>query len=203
MGQLASDDFNRADSADLGTNWDVISGSTGPLNVNNNQARWNINVDDGSEVYNGGITWPDDQYSEADIIGSSGSTGVGFGVCVRGSLGTNFYRIVVGVGAATDLEIGKFISAAYTVLGVAVASGWVSGDRLRTEIAGSTLSMYKNGSLVTTRTDTSITTGKPGLAYSSLMDAARADNWAGGDLVTTFDSYDPIRDFPQTRFGPF
>jgi hypothetical protein len=65
MTQLASDNFTRADNADLGTAWDPCSGESGPngFEIFSNAAVPSNNGQDCSET-NNTVTWPPDQYSE-------------------------------------------------------------------------------------------------------------------------------------------
>lgn len=186
MTELASDDFNRADNTDLGANWNNISGSTGPLTIFTNAVRWTAALDDGTEVYDGGIAWPNDQYSQCTVTGSGASGAnpdTGPGVCVRGSAGTNMYRVCIGFGASSgETGIAKFVSAAHTALGAFGTDGFVSGDVLRVEVSGSTITVFRNGTQVEQRTDTSITSGNPGLSYSSVQGDSHMDDWSGGDL---------------------
>lgn len=191
MTQLASDDFNRADGG-LGTNWIGPLRPTAPeeiMRIISNEAVRNVSGDDASALYDGSITWPSDQYSEGNVIGdgTGGGSGAGTGLIVRGDVPTGvYYRTVAYVSATNSVEVVKFLPAA-TVLGADINVAWASGDIMRVEASGSTLTIYKNGTSIGTRTDSSITSGKPGIAYSSAANSTAVDNWEGGSLAVAVD----------------
>ena len=80
MPQLASDNFNRADSATLGPNWTPVLGTAGILNNQCNPKTFDVN---GLSVQRySAISWPNDQYSELTIVDNSVASG-GPGPVVR------------------------------------------------------------------------------------------------------------------------
>lgn len=193
MTQLASDDFNRANVDPVDGNWVNLS-SGDPFKIVSNQAVPR-STNDAEGSYDGSISWPNDQYSEATLTGTSGGgSGEGPGVSVRSQAGNIYYRIIVSF-INGNIEIAKF-NTSYTQLGGFFSAGFTSGDVLRVEVSGSTITVYKNGVSQTTRTDSAITFGKPGISYSSIGGASNiVDNWSGGDLGAAAGlpaTFDPI-----------
>src|SRR5260370_41262138 len=56
-----------------------------------------------------------------------------------------------------------------------------AGDLLCMEASGSTLTCFQNGVNVLSTTDSSYTTGQPGLVLNNAVGSI-ADNWSGGNL---------------------
>ena len=111
-----------------------------------------------------GRTWADDQSST--IVASSVKGFTSFTVLVRASTSAEtFYfgefHFNNGFGAGI-FTLGKFIDGVSTSL--ATASGTMNfADVLRVEVTGTTLTLKQNGNTVLTATDSSITSGSPGM----------------------------------------
>lgn len=191
--QLAADDFNRANSGDIGTAWDPNAGHSGAWEVFSNKVRLTSGTrsGDGCETYNA-VSAPNDQYIECALVQTSANgAGVGYGVMGRfSSSAKTGYRLV---GNASGWEIARFNAGSFTGLGSATSTTFAAGDVIRLELvtsgANCAWTVKKNGSTVTggTGTDTSpIASGRPGVGYSSTDSTADADqgldNWAFGDL---------------------
>jgi hypothetical protein len=73
-------------------------------------------------------------------------------------------------------------SASEVVLATANATTFASGDLLRFEVSGSTLTGFKNGGSVITATDSSITTGAAGMGGFGSIGTVLIDDWEGGNL---------------------
>ena len=61
-------------------------------------------------------------------------------------------------------------------------SAYSVNDVIRLEITGSTIVLKKNGSVVTTITDGTYTTGKPGLSGFGNSTESRGDGWTAGSI---------------------
>jgi len=175
---IASDDFNRADGA-LGADWAV---GVGAFEIASNAARTNSNAD-GYAYWAGAGTFDDDQYSQvvlaAAASGNPGSDNWG-GLCVRGG-GDGAYVLEVSStiwylarltsgGTFTNLTNGSLTMAA--------------GDTVYLEIVGTTLIGKHNGTQFTTTTDSTYSTGKPGLSGYKVASGTTEDSWEGGDVGT-------------------
>lgn len=187
---LATDNFNRADAADLGAAWDVQTG-TQPWKILTNAVTPNSLGSD-SEENNNSVTWPDDQYSQAKITVTSTTAGDrGAGVMCRAATGawTN-YRLVVSHAASANVNLSRRVAGTRTALANRTVT-WVDGDVLRLEVTGTganiVLKIFQNGSqLGADVADASggIDSGRAGITYSSSTSAPTTlDDWEGGSIV--------------------
>ena len=180
MTVLATDDFNRANSADLGTSWDVVTGNQSFQITSNAATPLNV-VLDAAESYNA-VTWPNDQYSQVLIpVVGTGVLGSGTGVGVRISASVEtLYRIVVSDSGS---EMGKFVTGTFTQLATN-STVWANGDTAYTSVVGTTLQVKRNGTNLYSGTDSAIASGRAGITHSSTSQAGvNVDNWEGGDFV--------------------
>lgn len=184
MAVLASDTFTRANNADLGTAWDVQTGQAA-FSLTSNAATPSSTTADCGETYNG-VTWPNDQYSQAKVSMTGGTSGVGPGVACRCSSSAHtLYRAVVCGAATNNIELAKFVTGTYTMVTQRTQT-WTNGTVLRLEVQGSSLRIYAGGTqLGATVTDAAIASGRAGINYSSELGAPILDDWEGGDFTTT------------------
>lgn len=184
---MATDDFNRADGA-LGSNWTrLVLASVGDnWEIVSNAATLGAYAEDAVMVWNAD-SFSADHYAEvtlATITGSLGGSGAGVGVLLRAS-GTEgsgtFYRVYA---SADTITTDWFSGGSYQGEVDSRAQAWADGDVLRAECEGTTLRLYHNGTQIGADiTDASISSGSPGLAYSSSIGQAPVvDDWTGADL---------------------
>lgn len=181
---MATDDFNRADNADLGANWTIQSGQAA-LQIVSNRAVPSNNFSDCGEIWVAD-SFSDDQYSESVVtaLHSSAPAETGIGPIVRGSTSVaSYYAVVVNSTAANPWTLAKRVTGTYSDLHDGLDL-FANGDTVRLEVSGTTLTVKRNGSTIYTTTDPSVTTGRPGIWYSSAASDEAVDSWAGGDLVT-------------------
>lgn len=186
MTLLASDDFNRADANTLGTSWNTFTVGGEQIGIATNRAKFkSLGSGDAYSSYN--ITWPNDQYSEAMCIANNAGEGdgVGCGVAVRMDTGgaLTLYRAVVNTNGGGQVQLSKVIAGVYTLI-ANVAVTWFDDDLLRLEVSGTTLRLYRNnGQIGTNYTDSSVSSGRAGVAYSSTAGANNSLNsWSAGSL---------------------
>jgi len=205
----ASDEFERANSADLGTQWDTLTGSTA-LNVSSRTAVPSALGSDGCESYNA-VSSPDNQWAQcrASISSSGGgaaSNGNGIGVALRCSLtATTCY---LGVAFLDGVSICTMIGGAFTVLAFTNFT-WTNGDWIRMEVIGNRLELFSmavSTGLLRSRislTNNSIASGRFGLYYSSDLGvtAASADDWSAGDMGYIDQQRSPLVGVARRRFG--
>jgi putative esterase len=176
----ATDDFNRANGA-LGGNWTAMS--DGALTIAGQVAKG------GNGAYSGDIrtaeTYPADQSSQVEVTATQLSGGQWIGPAVRASGGgSNLYLgIYFWNGGSPELMLFKRTSGSFTQLGSSYpVSALPAGTQLKLSAAGSTLTLSQNGTARITATDTSLTSGAPGImAYGT----GTADNWAGSGVATS------------------
>lgn len=189
-----SDNFDRANNADLGSNWDVMTGESG-WEILSNTANCPVLVSDSTESWNAD-TLSADQFSQVTLIlFAGGSLGQGTGAAVRCSAAARtYYRFVTNDTAGVNAEIAKFVATTNTQLATEAVVTAVN-DVLRVEAEGSTLRFKLNGVTRFQATDTSITSGRPGISYSSVATSSRVDDWSSGDITPGGG--------PGTRFFPW
>jgi hypothetical protein len=185
MAVLATDDFNRADAANLGANW---TAGIGPMQILSNQATWGSGpgsgTDAGETYTGGGVVWPNNQYGQIAISGTA-TTGAetGIGIILRYLNSNNFYRIIVNGEASNNITVAKIASGSYSVI-TSRTQAWTGGDTFKAEIQGTTIKVYRNGvQLGADISDSSVASGDVGMFYSSTAFLIRADNFEGGDFA--------------------
>lgn len=183
----ASDNFDRADNADLGSNWDVNTASPSRWRVFFQSVRPNELNLDAVESWNANNFGPD-QFSQGTIelftnVGGTDHTGVGVGVRWSGPGVITGYWFLANEHASLGATIAKLKANVFTVLAQASVA-WAKGDVIRLEVEGNTLRGLKNGAVVlTVPGDETITGIRPALCFSGTTNAIPAvDNWRGGDL---------------------
>lgn len=170
------DDFNRANNADLGSNWTPIFNT---IAVNSNQAvggsastnfeYWNVEQFENSEVY-------------ATIISVPVST-AGFSLALRlkdvGSVVTvDGYAAAFIKQAGTDtIDIRRITNGSPTVL-TSISQEFSANDVIGFRAVGNVLTVYLNGTAILSTTDNTYTIGYLGLTMDTT--AARVDNFGGG-----------------------
>ena len=185
MAVLATDNFNRANANPIGNPWTSAGDSTDFKILSNAVTPANLNGD--CSAFENTVTWPNDQYSQVQVTttGTKGSD-IGFGPLVRGATGKNYYRLIIDAASSSNVALSKKINGTYTNLWTRT-NAFTSGDTIYLEMQGSTLIAKSNGTAIgASATDTSLTTGKSGIAYSSDETNGSIDNWEGGDFAAAF-----------------
>ncbi len=116
-----------------------------------------------SSMLHTGRTWANDQSSSVVMSNVTGKTSID--ILVRASSSGTFYigtfHFTNGLGAGT-FDLNRFADGTSTSL--ATMPGTVNfADVLRLEVTGTTLNFKQNGAIVLTATDSSITSGSPGV----------------------------------------
>lgn len=175
-----TDNFNRADENPLAGSWSTGSGETA-MKIVSNSATFTAAGSDASSYWNL-ETWSADQYSQAKLTVTGTTLDTGPGLVVRRSTSAlTWYRVTVSKNA-TNVALWKAVAGTYTNIWQRTAT-FTDGDTVRLEVKGTTLRVFINGVQVgADATDTAISTGKPGIAYSSSSTAATVDDWEAGDL---------------------
>jgi hypothetical protein len=169
----AFDNATRANGA-IGSNWTVTNANT--LNIASNNF---VGTGSNSVAYWSASPFSPVQFSQATLTALNGTTDFpGVAVLLSGSgSGTQGYNCVEDT---TNIFIQKISGTTNTTLTSSSTTG-AAGDVLRLEAAsGGALTCYKNGVSALTTTDTSYSTGQPGLFLFGTV--ATAKNWSGGNL---------------------
>lgn len=176
---MPTDNFNRADSLDLGANWATPTGATG-LQIVSNQVYGESTTGFNVEYYVG--TFTNNQYSQVVMTVRSAGGATGVGPTVRVSAGGNGYMVLANGG--TGIILALLLNGGW---GGQLASYGVSvpplGAVIRLEAEGTALRVYEDGVLRISTTDATYATGNPGAVHSeSTLSAAQLDDWEGGNL---------------------
>lgn len=202
---IATENWNRADG-DPGADWAQLNLDWGSVTIVSNQfiasagtqpignapaARW---------VGAGSFTA--DQYAKAVFVGplAFGGTSDLVGVIARASGDTNTARdyycaFMINNNSGTNprpLELGKIVDGTYTQLAT-TSVAWAANDTVEIECEGTTIRSLRNGAVVDSVVDTSLTTGVPGVVA-----CIAGDDWEGGNLVAAGGVYSRI---PQDTPG--
>jgi hypothetical protein len=168
------DNFNRANGA-IGSNWTLEQNG---FNVSSNQIVGSTGGASNTAFWNSNAFAPG-QFAQVTITSLNGTTDFpGVTVLASGSGGSSTYYDCVE--NSTNIFMQRVVSATTTNLTNAASTG-TPGDVLRLEVTPSgALTCYKNGVSTLTQTDTTVTSGAPGLIVSG--NVATMDNWSGGNL---------------------
>ena len=177
MTTLATDDFNRANSTTLGSNWTVID----PGWTVNNSTALCTTLAVISSIYTG-VSFPNDQWCQATFASSGPITAdTGIGPMVRSD--TTNALVLFQTNAADSRVYLRSTSGVFTQLGV-TGPGVVAGDVLYLQVIGTTAIAKINTSTVCgTLTSTAFPTGgKAGMFGALDGPAGVLDNWSAGDF---------------------
>jgi hypothetical protein len=196
MTALASDNFTRANAANLGASWTPNTTVAGHWQIVSNTAQAALvtgSYRNADAFYSGGgISWPNDQYSSVTISSITGTfpdaDDDGPGPIVRrSSTPATMTMYAVFLDTSTNGNVSLNISdsgGSFTNLGRATATLNV-GDVITLSVQGTTLKVLQNGIQILTATDSTLSSGVPGMFNSgdSGITSAAFSYWEGGSLV--------------------
>lgn len=182
-GQLASDDFLRANNTTLGANWTTCQGVGEGLGILTNQASFQTSGNRNGSYYSA-VTAPNDQYSQATAVAlCSFSQGVIVRSITSGGVRNNY---IAGCnpnsfgGGNTLSRVWKEVAGTDTSLGTG-ATTLAPGQVWRLEIVGTNLTFKINGVTEIIVSDSDLTAGQFGLwAEHNVSNVAMFDDWSGG-----------------------
>jgi hypothetical protein len=169
----AYDNATRANGA-IGANWTVANNG---INVTSNNFVGTATSND--VAFWSASPFASSQFSQAILTALNGTTDFpGVAVLLSGSGGsTQGYDCIENT---TTIFLQKITGTTNSTLSTSATTG-AAGDVLRLEVApGGALTCFKNGASALTATDTSYTSGQPGLFLFGTV--ATAKNWTGGNL---------------------
>ncbi|HTL39673.1 MAG TPA: LamG-like jellyroll fold domain-containing protein, partial [Methylomirabilota bacterium] len=170
--------FTAADGSSLtsyDSNWTILGGG---ININTNAA-YGTAVNTSMAQWTAG-TFNDNQYSQITIAALTASNWIGTAVRTQGS-GLNAY--IANITSGGNYEIDKIVNGSGTLL----ASGNTAvqaGDILRLEISGTTLTIKLNGTTLTQTSDSTFSTGRPGIEFYGNSTSNRGDDWYADSLAS-------------------
>lgn len=187
MAVLASDAFTNTDGTVLtshSANWSIQFGAD-QLKILSNAVGVTATGNVRGNRYSG-ITWPDDQYSQAAVVAvadwlqgvtvraqSDGNLSLYFAGQDNNDLGHKRYTII------------KFVNAVPSVISTHGSQLVTAGDVIRLTITGTNLSLKVNDVEILTGSDATLSAGQAGLvAFHDNTTTALMDTWEGGDTAT-------------------
>jgi len=187
MQQLASDSFTRANGS-LGANWtDFLSAGSVPPQIVGNQVEPS-STGFSDAMYYGGIDWPSDQYSQAQIIALG--SGAKMGPSVRVTSVSEYIGIVetLGAGNAT-VEIELELNGTFSTLISTSTATVLPGDYIQISAQGTTLTMNNvtRSTTLLTITDSTLAAGYPGIHLNpagGTPSSTVMSNWSGGSMTS-------------------
>ena len=178
-----NDEFNRAS---LGSDWQATSNSTLPV-ISGNRLRVGVAGSTHNAFYNA-ATFPADQQAQVTLTTWSGSFEANAGILLRGSGSTYYLARAARNVAAHTTQIAKTVNGTFSSILIDTSVTWVAGDVLLARVIGTTISIYRNGVLVISASDSAIATGKPGvvmlLQSGSGVGDVELDSWTGDEAAT-------------------
>ena len=177
--QLAGDDFNRANENPIAGNWTSGPGFASDVQLLNNAVRvvWDPTFNNNAVAFWSARTWPANQWSEVTIPTVPTTDDVGPAVRIAASEATYYVAPVYPDGR---LAIYRSINHSFVQLHTTGPGVAVAGDRVRLEVEGTVLRVFKNGVLMGEVVDGAIVAGAPGLVLDDVT--ATLDDWAGGTI---------------------
>lgn len=179
-GSSVTDNFNRANENPLAAPW-TKAGVGNTFTLTSNQLTATGSPSD-SAYYYAAAAATADQYSEIQAITLPTNSDWGSGVRISGTgaIDGYFFLYYSGAGARTFF---KNVAGTFTQLSGSIDTD-TAGDYVKSVVSGSTLTQYRDTFTTPTTsrstvTDTSITTGQPGVFQFEVNGAF--DNFRGGD----------------------
>lgn len=170
---LFTDDFNRADSTDLGANWDASYTSFVNAQIVGNRARTTVVADSSLETVNA-VGLPGDQWAQVTLTTWNTAEHLRAGVVLRAANSPTVdvveFQAGVNTGSWTS-RIAVRSGGSISTSSQESATTWAAGDILRAESIGTQHTLYRNGVLILSHTDGAYTSGKAGIDFIVLTGA--------------------------------
>jgi hypothetical protein len=189
---LASDTFVRANSTDLGANWDAGYDFANKFQIISNAVNIFATSTDSIETYNA-ISTPNDQWISMVIPSITGlGTDSYPGLIVRSANSPTSTAYHCKISGALQVQIEERTGGAPATLTTAAVTAWQSGDLMRCEAEGTALRLYRvragADELLASTTDATLASGKVGL-YNWSSVAAR---YVGAVVIGGFSATRPV-----------
>ncbi|MFD9276909.1 hypothetical protein ACFWD7_06400 [Streptomyces mirabilis] len=169
---IFSDDFNRANSTDLGTGWVEVSGD---WSIVSNQL--SPGAAGGTIILRAaGAMAGNDNYAQVTI---AATTAASQGVWCRGN--SNITQGYLWRNNGTSWDLFQVFGGSFTNIGTYAAAA-APGDVAKVQAVGSTIKGFVNGVQRVSVTDTAVTTGTSVGIRSDSAGAVRYDDFAAGDV---------------------
>jgi len=184
-GTQVIDTFHRANGS-IGSNWTQVAGT---WTIASNQATITNDATYSFAAYTGS-SFTVNQYATI-TIGSIVGSFPAAGVRMSSSVKTGYFCEEADTGSPV-ITIGKYVAGSATGLATSAAIVVNPGDVVTCQVVGTTISAFQNGVLEATATDSSITSGSPGMFGLNNGETLTFAKFAAGDMQ--FSSSGPIQD---------
>jgi hypothetical protein len=180
-------------------NWVNHANFSGGVNVVGNSFVGVAGGTTGWVLYTGASFPTDDQTVAATITGVGASANASTSILLRASPTVSTgYSCSYSLNGTSNLSIGKEVAGTFTSLSSMNYSA-VAGDKLSCNVTGTTLNLYVNGvRKIGPITDTSISSGFPGLGFFSNLSSLSLSNWAasyGAVSLNVAQTWNAIQNF--------
>lgn len=174
-----SDNFNRSDGG-LGSNWVVLRGS---FAIVSNQVKGSGVAPAITHVATSAATFSADQTANLTLQSKSTFDFIGPAVRINPSTKECYFVRTDGRNNSSN-RVYRFDGTSSSVCsGSTINLSGSDGDVFTLSAVGTTISVYRNGSLVESFTDSAYTTGQPGIAYwADYSSATRGDDFSAEDI---------------------
>ena len=193
----AGDNFNRANTSDLGTSWDPGYNDQWTVNTNlqivGNRVRATTALRDATETYTG-VALSNNQWAQLTLATANGTGVMAPRLLLRFTVpgAKSGYEFSIGRAVGFTSRIARWNAGAFTSLATENATAWAAGDVLRAEANGTTLRLYRNNTLVLVTTDTTIASGRAGITiYAATIADVEVDDYSAGNLTASGDTTPP------------
>lgn len=180
---MATDNFTGSNGTELTTysgSWATANALSSDFIIDTNALRTPFSRSSTLTAYYQG-TFADDQYAQGTLV-QIGSDNMFMGVAVRVSALGNAYTFYADTNSWV---LAKLVGGSYTELDLDFVT-INTNDVLYIEASGTTVTAKINGVTVSTVTDSSITSGNPGVTGNGSASSGTytlLDNWTGADLA--------------------
>ncbi len=212
MGQIITDTFIRANSTSLGANWTNVALT---MDIISNQCASDASSSNENLSYYSGAGWTggNDHYSEV-ILNTVQSAHDGGPTCRTSgtsAANANCYIFVINDDDAAktlpntfSIALYKQVTGSFTQIGSSVTGVSIAvNDLIRLEVQGTALRGFVNGVQKISGTDSSLSTGNPGLYIGSGFNWRYGDGsttgWAAGDFTSPSDTQEWRGSYPPNR----
>ena len=174
--KVAQDNFEGASGVALATynpNWTVHGGT---FTIQSSELE-GTGSNDAWATHSG--TYGNDQYARGVV--STLQDGNFAGLIVRSNTGgtKSYYAINWD---ADSWFLYKYVTATYTQFDTAVVA-FSPGDIIEIQAVGTKITVYRNGSVLVSATDASLSAGSPGVTAVFAGPSSRTASWQGGEVV--------------------
>jgi hypothetical protein len=178
----AYDTFNRSNGT-LGSRWtSYLPGGVFTVPLITSNTVQNTGRNQAMAAYWSTSPFANDQFAEYSVVTATGSTPV-LAPTVR-LTSTGGYECAFKSGIVNATGIYKITGTSSTLISGGVTQTLASGDVLRCEVQGTTITQYYNGAVLETVDDSAYAAGSPGFVNYSNAAAGSIgiNNWNGGNL---------------------